>query len=298
MNSNRQEIRLTLSFEGNEADGNIIDFYDVTQALIGFQRSLALTTHLILNGEIITQAPSLKGAQIYAQPAEPGSWKTTAIISAIGLSTYNVATLENNSPFGHIVYSLYDYVISESIGIHVDYNKSLGQLYEEAKKKEIDLKPVTQSQADSLIEKCTTAVREMHRPIYKNKTAKSASILCKLPDKEEEPLNSQLTLESYEFLFETHTSNIPEDFTGRVSSYNSNTFKGRIFIREFGRPVVFELAKTARGQSMVKLITASLSANAVRNYSDPGSSIKISAFRNTSRSGHLKGLNIVSVSNN
>jgi hypothetical protein len=292
MNLTSNEIGLTLSFEGNEADRHLIDFYDVTQALLGFQRSLALTAHLVLNGEIITQAPSLKGAEIYAIPPERGSWKATAIISAIGF----VGTLQNNSPLGHIVYSLYDYVVSESIGTHVDYNKSLGQLYEEAKKKNSKVKLVTESQADSLIEKCSNAIREMHRPIYKNGTAKTASILCTYGSEREKPLSSKLTMQGYEFLFETQTTNVAEEYVGRVSSYNSNTYRGRIFITEFGRPVVFELAPSSRNNKAVQLITASLSANAVKNYNDKASSIKVSAFRNTSRSGHLKSLNVVSVS--
>lgn len=35
-------IRLTISFSGSNADKNEIDLYDISQALIGFQRSLAL----------------------------------------------------------------------------------------------------------------------------------------------------------------------------------------------------------------------------------------------------------------
>ncbi|MDT4292028.1 hypothetical protein RO575_20895 [Methylomonas sp. MO1] len=291
----QKNIQFTLSFEGNDSDRNLIDYYDVAQALTGFQRSIALTTHLVLNSEIITQAPSLKGAKIYAFPAEQGSWKSTAVISFIGMGIYNVATLENNSPLGHIVYSLYDYVVSESLGVHVDYNKSLGQLYEEAKKYNIKVKPVTQSQADSLLEKCSTAIGEMHRPIYKNKTAESANIYCTLPDRPKLQINTKLTLESYDFLFETRITEVPEQFFGRVSSYNSNTYKGRVFIPEFGRPVVFELNQHARNQKSISLITSSLSANAVNDYADSNSSIKISAFRNTSRSGHLKSLIIITV---
>jgi hypothetical protein len=68
-------IEITLSFNGGAADKNEINFYDVSQALIGFERSLALTTHLVLNGEIITQAPALKGAEILAIPPTEGSWK-------------------------------------------------------------------------------------------------------------------------------------------------------------------------------------------------------------------------------
>ena len=68
-------VRFTIAFTGNDADENILDLYDISQALVGLQRSLALTTHLILNDEIITQSPALKGARIYSLPAEPGSWK-------------------------------------------------------------------------------------------------------------------------------------------------------------------------------------------------------------------------------
>ncbi len=79
-----QQIQFTLSYTGKNADENEIDLYDISQALIGFQRSLALTTHLILNGEIITQAPSLKNAKIFSTPPEEGSWK---IVAGIGIMT-------------------------------------------------------------------------------------------------------------------------------------------------------------------------------------------------------------------
>ena len=72
-------VEFTLSFTGSRAELNQIDFYDVSQALVGFQRSLALTTHLILNGKIITQAPALKGAEIIATPPVAGSWKLPAV---------------------------------------------------------------------------------------------------------------------------------------------------------------------------------------------------------------------------
>ncbi len=73
-------VRFTLSYKGSAADKRHIDLYDASQALVGFQRPLALTTHLVINGEIITQAPSLKGAQVLALPAEEGSWKMAAVI--------------------------------------------------------------------------------------------------------------------------------------------------------------------------------------------------------------------------
>ena len=116
-------VEVTLSFMGDRADESEIEFYDVAQALIGFQRSLALTTHLILNDEIITQAPSLDGAQILALPPEPGSWKITAAIMLTG-AFYTLGTAPKDTPIGNLISSAYDYVISETLGFHVDYDKN------------------------------------------------------------------------------------------------------------------------------------------------------------------------------
>jgi hypothetical protein len=81
-------LEFVLAYEGNLAERSTIDFYDVSHALAGFQRSLALTTHLILNDEVITQAPSLKNAQILLRPPETGSWKAVATIVGVAFDTH------------------------------------------------------------------------------------------------------------------------------------------------------------------------------------------------------------------
>lgn len=57
----KYDVSFTLSYEGNSADRHEIDLYDVSQALMGFQRSIALTTHLVLNDKIIQKPHILKG---------------------------------------------------------------------------------------------------------------------------------------------------------------------------------------------------------------------------------------------
>jgi hypothetical protein len=288
------QIQFSFSFTGSSADDHVLDLYDVSQALLGFQRSLALTTHLVLNGQIITQTPFLKGAKIYALPPEAGSWQLKALIVVGATGLYNLGTAQSNSPLGHIMYSLYDYVVSESLGVHVDYNKSLGKLYEEAQEKKVKVKPVTQNQADSLIEKCETAIREMHRPIYMSQTAEAAGITCKL-DKQEQPLHTSLTLETFNFIHETRQSETPEIVVGRISSYNINTFKGRIYVAKLGRPISFELAPKARTKKAVGIITNSLHQNASNQREVAGSLVHAVVLRNTSKTGHLKRLTVLSI---
>lgn len=288
-------IGFTLSYEGSDTDQHAIDLYDAAQALVGFQRSLALTAHLVLNNEIITKAPALKGARILALPAEPGSWKMTAWVIAGMTGLYNLGTAQSNSPIGHLMYSLYDYVIKESLGVSVDYNKSLGQLYEQAQKAKVNLPVVREAQVDSLLEKTERAILEMHRPIFKMQSAKSASITASLGGKNY-PLGTTFDLETFDFIHETRSAEVPNVIEGRVSSYNSNTFKGRIYVTHYERPVAFEIDVPARSQRAVKLITTSLGHNALKQYNEPKATVHCVAFENTSRSGQLKSLTITKVS--
>lgn len=285
-------VRFCLSYEGNESDSHQIDLYDVSQALIGFQRSIALTTHLVINGEIITQAPALKGAKILASPAKEGSWEIVAIVLA---GIYAIGTASKDTPLGHIVHSVYDYVVSQSLGVHVDYDKSIGQIVEEHKKQNGKDLHLEQHKVDSLIEKCTTAITEIHRPIFKNKTATTANIITELPSKKIQ-VGPELTLNTFAYICEEFADDEPVIIKGRISSYNSNTYKGRIYVASEGRPIPFELGVSCRRDSVVALVTASLSVNAIKDYRNDSSTVCCRVFRNTSRSGHLKSYKIIEVS--
>lgn len=291
----KYDVKFELSYSGEDADDHEIDLYDVSQALIGFQRSLAITTHLILNGEIITQAPALKGAKIFAFPSEEGSWKIQAGILVLGTAAYQVSTAPNNTPLGHLVYSAYDYVISESLGFHVDYNKSLGQLYEESKKNKIELPVVREAQLDSVIEKCSTAITEIHRPIYKTKTADTARITTNI-NNQKVPLNPVFSFESFQYIIEEFTEDEVSVIRGFVSSYNSNTYKGRIYVPEEERPISFELAEYVRAESSIQLIVDSLRANALRNYEAEPIEVFCKVQRITTKAGHLKKYKVLAVS--
>lgn len=285
-------VKFCLSYGGNESDNQQIDLYDVSQALMGFQRSIALTTHLVINGEIITQAPALKGARILAAPSKEGSW---IIVATVMYGIHKIGTAPKNTPLGHIIHSAYDYVISHSLGFHVDYEKSLGQSVEEYNKQSEKDLSIEQHKVDSLIEKCTTAITDIHRPISKSETATIAKIITIFPS-EKIPVGPELTLETFDYISEEFTSNEPVVIEGRISSYNSNTYKGRIYVATEGRPIPFELEEFCRTNSVIGLVTASLSASAVKDYENEGSTIYCRVFRYISRSSHLKRYKIIEVS--
>ncbi len=290
-------LSLTLSFDGNQSSNHEIDLYDVARALIGFQRSLALTTHLVLHNEIITQAPALKEAFILADPASEGSWKLPAKVMVPLSMLYSLNFVPSTSPVGHLVRSVYDYVVNETLGFHVDYDKSLGQQYEELKKTDSKLPILEQHRLDSLAEKCEIPMKEMHRPIKGRETALSASITAWTSPKTIRIIGPTLNADTFECISKTETNETIHMVIGKIASYNSNTFKGRIYVLEEKRPIPFELLDDARTLKSINLITNSLVHNARRAADeDIQGLVYCRTYKNTSTTGILKSLSILEVS--
>lgn len=290
-----EEIKFSLSFSGNNAEESEIDLYDVAQALTGFHRSLALTTHLVLNDQIITQAPSLKGARIFALPSKKGSWELTAVVAIVASAIYKIGTAPRETPIGHLIYSVYDYIIKETLGFNVDYNKTLGKKYEEIREFESDIPELPQHRLDALAEKCENPLRDIHRPIYAQKTATKAQIYF-IGEREKVQIGSDLDIHTFEYVHFTQTSQNMSTVIGRVSSYNSNTFKGRVFLPEEGRPIPFTLYDEAKSEYCTSLVANSLLANTQKSFYAEEGFISCKAFKNTSKNGFLKSISIMSIS--
>jgi hypothetical protein len=287
------KMEFTLEFEGNEADNSRLDFYDAAEAFSGFQRSLALTTHLVINGEIITQAPALKNASILVAAPLAGSWKTVATVLGTVLLTAGVAS--KDSVLGHLLYSAYDYVISESLGFHVDYDRSLGQQIEESRSSSESVpRELDEGKFDALIEKTEVAIRDLHRPIAHSGTAQKARLGESRNGQIFRQTGPDLDRETFEYINVTTISETEVSYVGKVSSYNSNTFRGRIYIESYGRPVPFILADVARNPAIVAKIVRSLSLNAVDRFDD-GAEVRFSALHYETKSKRLKALLITRV---
>jgi hypothetical protein len=277
--------KIELCYVGRAADDHQLDFYDTASALVGFQRSLAITTHALLHGEVITQAPALRNATILIEPPEAGSWKILATVTA-GL--FALGTASKDTPIGNLVRSGYDYVVSETLGFHVDYDKTLGQQYEDVHKAGYQIPILTPARMESVIEKCEVPIRDMHRPIVKSQTAIAASLISVRPEGRA-VLGHQFNLQTYEYMLELRPRLNDTLFEGRVSGYNMNTFKGRIFLGEAERPVSFELGDEARNPVVISAITRSLAYNAGARRSPEGL-IHLRALPLETRTGRLKSL--------
>jgi len=231
-------LELGLSFKGGITDYHQIDLYDLSRSLEGFHRTLALTAHYLLNDEIITHAPALKGASIYAFPAEPGSFKQKILVAIQAAAVTGILMQPNNTIVGHIMYSAYDYVVKTTLGFHVDLNEPLYKSYlqHESLKREIK-----KSKLESISDKCEGSLKDMHRPIYKTNASISLNI-TPLNDISDTP-SIHLSGDTYDNLRKTKISSDSEMYYGRVSLYSANTRKGRIYIEDEQRTIPFHIKK-------------------------------------------------------
>lgn len=277
-------VSLSLSYKGLLADNNVLDMYDAARGLAGFHRSLALTTHLVLNGEIITQAPSLKGAQIISATPEEGSWKVTAVILA---GIWAAATASKDTVAGHLLFSTYDYVVRSSLGFPVDFDKTLVKSHEEYLKE----KKITPEKLDSLIEKVETSVADMHRPIVGSKTANRALLTAYPEWGASHQIGPDLTQQSYDYLSKAVLEDDPTIIRGVVSNFNINTAKGRIFVLDEKRPIPFELSDEVQDRASKVAIANSLRANA-RSRELQAAEIAVKGRRLVTVNGRLKAIRV------
>ena len=289
-----------LSYTGNMTDSHKIDFYDVTQALWGFERTISLTTNLLINGKVATQSPQVKGFKLFAEVPEAGSWKFKTVM-VVGTSIGALGMAPSDTAFGWLTKSAIDYVVSESLGFNPNFEDSLGVQIKEFRKGQTDVQihnELTQERFDSLLEKTESGLRALHRPIVFSNSAEVAQISCKIGSSTK-PLENYFSEDTYEYVSKTIRSEDFSKFSGLISSYNSNTFKGRLYLPEDNRTIPFELAETTRMPKAIVMIVNSLRNNATArsqgaNHRSPD--ICLLGAKNESTNGRLKGLYVVEVS--
>ena len=143
-----------------------------------------------------------------------------------------------------------------------------------------------------VVEKCEAAVREMHRPIYAKETAETASITSTFNGKRK-PLTTELNIDSYEYMYQTIREDKITKHAGKVSSYNINTFKGRIYLLNEKRPIPFTLLDQAKTMQNQIKIANSLSTNIKSRFQE--GDINIAGYKLLSKTGRLKGILITEI---
>jgi len=133
----------------------------------------------------------------------------------------------------------------------------------------------------------------MHRPVAFSQTADRGQ-LSYLDIHEKAPIGPPITIDTWDYIDVTSKSDDYVILEGWVSSYNINTFKGRVYLSAYGRPIPFILADDIRSARKIAMITTSLNANARERLGDDGRRF-IQAYTFTSSTGKIKSILIVDV---
>ncbi len=137
----------------------------------------------------------------------------------------------------------------------------------------------------------------MHRPIVASKTADHADLFAGATPEPSIRLGSELNKQSYDYISHSDIDRFTSENEGVISSYNINTYSGRIFDFEEGRTIPFELELAARNTDNIRYITTSLRSNALERLEkgDRSGAVCLISRQVKSSAGRLKGLRVKNV---
>jgi hypothetical protein len=185
-----------------------------------------------------------------------------------------------------MVTSVYDYALDSVMGYHVDYSETLQSQYY----KHFHSKGITEERVDSLCEKIEANIADIHRPIAISRSANRAKIIrC---GTNHHQVGHDFTQATYEHVKQTIKNPNLTDIEGYISSYNINTFKGRIFSIKDHRPIPFELDHGIRNSQQIGVITRSQHFNGQRR-NDPRALVRLTAHDLHSPNEKIKGFLVV-----
>lgn len=206
------EFRVKFVYEHGIADGHRLGLYDGAKSLEGIARTLTITTHALLNGEVRTRADVAHGAELYIQAPRGGSFVYEALIFVSGAITSGI---------------FYDF-------IKYTFNEAIGKIEEAPVRPSLqDRIEPTMGELPAVLE---NALINVHRPLMQDPamtlkvtrprgevlaTFDRETGLCLLPRKE--PMD--------------------EPVLGNVTRYNALSRWGKLFDRSEGRVISFHLSE-------------------------------------------------------
>lgn len=257
------EFRLKFRYEGGSADDGRLDLYAGAVSLEGIPRSLTITTHALINGEIRTRADAAHGARFYLLAPQRGSFIYEAGIFIAGACSSG------------LFYDFVKYVLREAVG-------TVDELLEPPR-------PSVQARIEPTIGELPavleSALTDVHRPIRINPNIKLAVT---------RPRGEVLVEFNEEtgIYLEPRAVQIPDPIIGNVTRFNTISRWGKLYDRAERRVVSFFL-DPALSERQRSFITWSLHES---NLDRPGT-LYLQVEATVSPNGRTKRYKVLTVSN-
>lgn len=194
--------------------------YDAAQALYGIARSLSITTHYVLNGRVIKQAPSLLHAQVMVAPPRAGSFEFIVPIVDL-LTSKEVIAGTISTVGGGLIVELTKLL----------YRRATGQPEKTSSDEIMRLQREKHGDIDALSEAVEQDVLRLHRPFN--------GPITHLNIYGGENYIGNFNHKTYDYAKTKTLSDEPEEFIGNVASFNANTLNGGLWLKDEERVVAF-----------------------------------------------------------
>lgn len=230
-------VTLNLVFDPEEANDEDeaafqVDLYDGAKTIFGLGRALQIAAHFLVNQEVIFQAPSARGVRLYLVPARRGSFDQLIqlVIEHKEIILVTAATTLTTE----VVRDFLGYVIRKSCGLVA--HASTYVVREISKQMQADLEALEEAMLGPLV--------DAHRAIEKG----SARTRLKLGGDQIE-FDDRTYANVRDRILSPHKKTL----AASVSSYNINSFKGRLYNPELGRTIPFKMRKRSLPEDLTPL---------------------------------------------
>lgn len=240
--SNPANIFLKLKYEGGDANDNRLNFYDGAQSLFGIAKSIQISTHFLINLEIIKRSTALSGASVYILPSKKGSFEQ--FIQIVFENQEFIKSVGTNI-FSNYVGDYFKYSLSKSLGISKNDDEKTLRRFKNR------LLTDAEPHFDELSSVMEGPLIESHRTIEKS----GGTIDIIIGRKNSIAKLDEQTLEYVQTRDENPNA---EEVFGHVTRYNVISGNGRFYDNKEGKVIPFEPDDSFKSSDKSKILTWSI----------------------------------------
>jgi hypothetical protein len=218
-------IDLQVRFLGGEAKQNRLDFYDGSESLFGFSKTIKLAAHYLFTGKVRFQAPLAQGVKLFMLPAATGSYKQPILVEFDG------DEIVINGKKVKVSSEVFNDFIAQAIGTTV------GNDFDPQTEEVNTIFTARPGDMVALNEALDGPTKQAHRFIGKVRSHKKTML---------EPYGiadeklAAFDGDTLEYLITRIISDNVEIVEGTVASYHSASSSGRIYVPNLERQVPFK----------------------------------------------------------
>ena len=258
-----------IKFDTGVSDFDGLNMYYGADALSGFAEALAITTHAIVNNNVVTQTPAVKGFKLDFKEAHDGSY-----IQKVSLEFTDAEAVRVVNHIGARGFiELLTFHLASPLGLNPRIESAAAKRWHRS----------SMDDSEKLLDRLEGPLKRIHHPVYgqgyKVTLYKSRTTML--------PFNEA----TFDYLTGSTVSEQVETIEAAVSRFNARTFTGRIIEEEDSDSISFSPLKAGLVRPSRVILVNSLKDLTEGRFTKVGLEVR----RVLSRDGRTKHLIVQSV---